>query len=97
MFAAIETLAELDASRKIAVLGLMAEVNDAKNAHAAVAMLCEQKGVELLALETSEYGTLALALDEIIHLLDDLDDSVVILVKGSRVAAVERIVQALAD
>ena len=97
MLAAVNTISALDASRKVAVLGMMAEVDDAVAAHAAVATACRQAGIEIFALETNLYGTDALSLDDIIDSLPELDESAVILVKGSRVAATERVVQLLTD
>jgi UDP-N-acetylmuramoyl-tripeptide--D-alanyl-D-alanine ligase len=97
MSAAVGTIAALDVARKIAVLGMMAEVDDAVSAHAAIALLCKQNGIELLALETDLYGTAALTLDEVVNALAGLDESAVILVKGSRVAATERVIQLLTD
>jgi UDP-N-acetylmuramoyl-tripeptide--D-alanyl-D-alanine ligase len=52
-------------------------------------------GIELLALETDLYGVEAMSLADIESKLGGLDVSDVVLVKGSRVAATERVVQAL--
>jgi UDP-N-acetylmuramyl pentapeptide synthase len=49
----------------------------------------------LLALETDLYGTNALSLTDIANTLIQLDSEAVVLVKGSRVAATERVVQEL--
>lgn len=97
MFAAIETVAAIEGARKIAVLGKMAEVGDIAAAHIAVANFCKQNDIELMALETDLYGTSSLSLAEVVSGLAGLDESAVILVKGSRIAAVERVVQDLTD
>ena len=93
--AALRTVAETPAKQRYAVLGVMAEVLESEKAHQEIAALCQQLGVELLALETDLYGTGALSLSDIASTLDGLDLNSVVLVKGSRVAATERVVQFL--
>jgi UDP-N-acetylmuramoyl-tripeptide--D-alanyl-D-alanine ligase len=73
----------------------MAEVLESEIAHQEIATLCRQLGIELLALETDLYGTSALSLSEIANILNGLDSNTVVLIKGSRVAATERVVQEL--
>ena len=97
MLAAVAAVATIDATRKVAVLGKMAEVDDTVAAHTAVAKACQEAGIAILALETDLYGSTPLSLDEVVHLLTELDASAVVLVKGSRVAATERVVHALTD
>jgi UDP-N-acetylmuramoyl-tripeptide--D-alanyl-D-alanine ligase len=97
MMAALETVGSIDASRRIAVLGLMAEVDDAAMAHSDIATACARMNIELLPLDTDMYGLPALSVDEVMEQLASFDESVVVLVKGSRVAATERIVQLLTD
>jgi UDP-N-acetylmuramoyl-tripeptide--D-alanyl-D-alanine ligase len=93
--AALRTVAETPAKKRYAVLGVMAEVLHSDRAHRDIAELSSQLGIELLALETDLYGTIALSLTEIASTLVGLDSNAVVLVKGSRVAATERVVQAL--
>ena len=93
--AALRTVAESPAKQRYAVLGVMAEVLESEKSHQEIAALCQQLGVELLALETELYGTDALSLSDIASTLDGLDSNTVVLVKGSRVAATERVVQLL--
>jgi UDP-N-acetylmuramoyl-tripeptide--D-alanyl-D-alanine ligase len=93
--AALRTVAESPAKQRYAVLGVMAEVLESEKSHQEIAALCQQLGVELLALETELYGTGALSLSDIASTLDGLDSNTVVLVKGSRVAATERVVQLL--
>jgi UDP-N-acetylmuramoyl-tripeptide--D-alanyl-D-alanine ligase len=93
--AALRTVAETSAKQKYAVLGVMAEVLHSDMAHQEIATLCRQLGIELLALETDLYGTNALSLSDIASALGGRDSNTVVLVKGSRVAATERVVQAL--
>jgi len=91
--AALRTVAETPAKQRYAVLGVMAEVLHSDLAHQEIAKLCEQLGIELLALETGLYGTSALSLSDIAKTLDGRDSNTVVLVKGSRVAGAERVVQ----
>jgi UDP-N-acetylmuramoyl-tripeptide--D-alanyl-D-alanine ligase len=93
--AALRTAAETPAQKRFAVLGVMAEVLHSDMAHQEIATLCQQLGIELLALETDLYGTSALSLSDIAKTLDGHDSNTVVLVKGSRVAATERAVQVL--
>jgi len=93
--AALRTVAETPAKQRYAVLGVMAEVLHSDLAHQEIAKLCEQLGIELLALETDLYGTNALSLSDIAKTLDGRDSNTVVLVKGSRVSAAERVVQVL--
>ena len=93
--AALRAVAETSAKQKYAVLGVMAEVLHSDMAHQEIATLCRQLGIELLALETDLYGTNALSLSDIASALGGRDSNTVVLVKGSRVAATERVVQVL--
>ena len=93
--AALRTVAEISAKQRFAVLGVMAEVLHSDVAHQEIATLCRQLGIELLAVETDLYGTAALSVVDIANILGELDSSSVVLVKGSRVAATERVVHAL--
>jgi UDP-N-acetylmuramoyl-tripeptide--D-alanyl-D-alanine ligase len=93
--AALRTAAESPAKKRYAVLGVMAEVLHSDVAHQEIATLCRQLGIELLALETDLYGTSALSLSDIANIFNGHDSNTVVLVKGSRVAATERVVQEL--
>ena len=93
--AALRTVAETSATKRFAVLGVMAEVLHSETAHREIASLCKQVGIELLALETNLYGTNPLSVDDIANALSHLGSDAVVLVKGSRVAATERVVHAL--
>ena len=93
--AALRTIAETPAARRCAVLGVMAEVTDSAAAHQEIAALCRQLGIELLSLETDLYGTSAMTVTQIVAALSELDSNNVVVVKGSRMAATERVVHAL--
>ncbi len=95
MAAAIETLAQIPADRKVAVLGVMAEIENAEMAYTDIARLARANNIDIIAVGTSGYGTNSLTVDEAIEQLNQCDRSVAILVKGSRVAALERVVDAV--
>ncbi|MEX1218723.1 MAG: UDP-N-acetylmuramoyl-tripeptide--D-alanyl-D-alanine ligase [Acidimicrobiales bacterium] len=100
MEAALRSVAVLPTSRHAAVLGPMAELGiESKGAHQHVASVAAELGVKLIAFGTDEYGDTATrtvsSIDEAVAALGNLgaDDSV--LVKGSRVAGLERLAAAL--
>ncbi len=95
--AALRALAALDRPRKIAVLGLMAELGDAAPAeHAAVAEVAADLGVSLIAFGTDLYGIEPVeTIAEAEAALGTLDERDAVLVKGSRVNALERLVDRL--
>jgi UDP-N-acetylmuramoyl-tripeptide--D-alanyl-D-alanine ligase len=93
MEAALRSLASLPARRRIAVVGVMAELGPSGPAeHRRIAELARELGIELIALGTTDYGVRSLddvddALVELVEL--SLRDGDAILVKGSRVAGLE--------
>ena len=98
MSAALRSLAELNVSRRVAILGAMAELGDVtESAHAEVAALAEELQVEVVAIGTSRYGVEPVAVSEVVAGLGRLDDSVGVLVKGSRVAGLEGVAAALLE
>jgi len=48
-------------------------------------------GIEVFAVEAPQYGVPCIGLDQIADRLSDLGDGDVVLVKGSRVAGMERV------
>jgi UDP-N-acetylmuramoyl-tripeptide--D-alanyl-D-alanine ligase len=99
MTAALESLAALPARRRIAVLGVMAELGDGSEAaHAAVGQLAERLGIRVISVAAPAYKAedvpdLAAALSA----LGDLGEGDAVLVKGSRVAALERLAAELLE
>lgn len=98
MAAALRALASLPGTRRIAVVGYMAELGETESQdHRVVAALADELGIELLAVGTDLYGRrsvpdAAAALAE----LGDLGAGVAVLVKASRVAGLERVAHGLA-
>jgi len=95
MAAAIETLAQISATRKVAVLGVMAEIENPESACVKIAQLAQAGNIEIIAVGTDSYGSPAVSIDQAIERIRQCDDSCVILVKGSRVAELERVVDAV--
>jgi len=97
MEAALRSVALLPVARHHAVLGPMAELGDhSLEAHRHVALVAEQLGVRLIAVGTDAYGIEPVPdLDAAIGVLGALDDDDAVLVKGSRVAGLERLAHRL--
>lgn len=104
MLAALGALSEAEATRRIAVLGTMAELGpDSAAAHQAIAEEAGRRGIDVVAVAERSYGP---ARDGLVHVdgvgdaatrLDDLGlgPGDVVLVKASRSARLERVVDAL--
>lgn len=95
--AALRSLAALDATRRIAVLGTMAELGDRHQAdHQAIADLCSSLEIELVAFGESAYGVEVLGdLNAVVAHLGPLHAGIAVLIKGSRVAGLERLAATL--
>ena len=92
MHAAITTLASMTVSgRRVAVLGVMAELADPVHDHAEIAALCRAHEIELVAVGTDLYG--APQRDDALSVLRSLTAADAVLVKGSRIAGLERLVE----
>lgn len=98
MEAALRALAELPASRRTAVLGPMAELGATGRAeHRAVAELARGLGIEVLGFATADYGAPVVftSCQEAARRLAHLGPGDAVLVKGSRVAGLERLAELL--
>ncbi|MEY3389137.1 MAG: UDP-N-acetylmuramoyl-tripeptide--D-alanyl-D-alanine ligase [Actinomycetota bacterium] len=93
--AALHTLAKMRAARRVAILGVMAELADTKAEHERIAALAGELGVEVFAVGTDLYGAPVIEIEAAVQMLDELGADAVALVKGSRVARLERVVSAL--
>lgn len=94
--AALDALSALPVRRKVAVLGLMAELDDPERRHRQVADDAARRGIEVIAVGTDLYGVAATdGIESAATHLGELDGDVAVLVKGSRVAGLERLVARL--
>lgn len=99
MSAALRSLAALDARRRFAVLGTMAELgHDSAAEHEAIALQAESLGIAVIAVDEPFYGSTATHvadIDAAVAALAGLGNGDAVLVKGSRVAALERVAEKL--
>ena len=93
MTAALDALAAMDVQRRVAVLGLMAEIEDPERSHRGIAQHAIELGLELVAVGTDLYGVEPV--DDVVALLGRLGPESAVLVKASRSAGLERVVTAL--
>jgi UDP-N-acetylmuramoyl-tripeptide--D-alanyl-D-alanine ligase len=98
MAAALRSLAQLRAGRRVAVLGPMAELGGTeRDEHLAIAALAGELGIEVVPVATDLYGPdPAPDLEAAVDRLGPLDDRTAVLVKGSRVAGLELLADRLA-
>ena len=89
MRAAIDALVDLPAKRRVAILAVMAEISDAAAEHRAIAEYAAIRDIELIAVGTDLYGTQPSA--DPLAALGSLTGDDAVLVKGSRVAGLERL------
>ena len=95
MRAAIDALVELPARRRVALLGLMAELAKPAEQHALIAAYAAERDVELIAVGTDLYRRARA--DDPLAALGSLSGDDAVLVKGSRAAGVERLVVAIVE
>lgn len=100
MRAAIDAVVALPADRRIAVLGVMAEISDAEREHRDVAAYAAERGVVVMPVGTHLYGVTPVAdADSVAEALSEQFGSLAagdaVLVKGSRVAGLDRVATVL--
>lgn len=93
--AALDVMAATRAERRVAVLGVMAELDDPAASHSAIARRAADLGIEIVAVETDLYGVVSRTLEDAVAIVESLGEGTAILVKGSRVAGLERLVAAV--
>jgi len=95
--AALHSLAAVPARRRVAVLGVMAELGERHDAeHAAIAALAAELGIELLPVQEAAYGPPPLPdAAAALAALGPLGPDDAVLAKGSRVAGLESLAAAL--
>jgi UDP-N-acetylmuramoyl-tripeptide--D-alanyl-D-alanine ligase len=97
MAAALRSLASLDAVRRTAVLGVMAELGDrGPEEHRRIAGLADELGIRIIAVDTDLYGVEpVIGVAGALAAVGELDADDVVLVKASRVVGLERVAAAL--
>ena len=95
MTAALHALSATKSSRRIAVLGVMAELAEPKQDHLQISHLAQQLGIEVVALGTDMYEVQSRTIEEVAAMLSAVENTAAILVKGSRVAQLEKLVSLL--
>ncbi|HEY4277033.1 MAG TPA: UDP-N-acetylmuramoyl-tripeptide--D-alanyl-D-alanine ligase [Conexibacter sp.] len=95
--AGLRSLAALPGERKLAVLGLMAELGDrSESEHRRIALLAEELGIDLVGYETDLYGDAHVTgVEDAVAVLRTMGPRDAALVKGSRVTRLEDVVRAL--
>jgi UDP-N-acetylmuramoyl-tripeptide--D-alanyl-D-alanine ligase len=92
--AALDALAAMPARRRVAVLGLMAEIDDPPAGHRLVAAHAARLGIEVVAVAVDLYGVTPV--ENPIRALGPLGPGDVVLVKGSLVAGLQPVAERLA-
>ena len=93
MRAALRALAEIEAERRVAVLGVMAELDHPEPAHRQIADEARALGIELIVTGTDLYGIDPV--DDPVLVLGPIGEGDAVLVKASRVAALDRLAERL--
>lgn len=99
MAAGLRSLAAVDRRRRVAVLGVMAELGDRTAAeHAAIGALAQELGIEVIPVATADYGPAPVAdADAAVAALGPVDGDTAVLVKASRAVGLEAVAAALAE
>ena len=99
MAAGLRSLAAVDRRRRVAVLGVMAELGDrAATEHAEIGDLARELGIEVIPVATADYGTEPVAdAAAAVSALGQLEGDTAVLVKASRAAGLEAVAAALSE
>ncbi len=97
--AALRSLAALPADDRIAVLGVMAELGSSAEAeHSRIALLAAELGIRVVAVDAPGYGGHQVAdIAGALAAIGEPAAGTAVLVKGSRVAGLERLVERLSS
>jgi len=97
MAAGLRSLAAVDRPRRVAVLGVMAELGDRAAAeHAAIGVLARELSIEVISVATADYGLPPVDdASAAVAALGRLEGDTAVLVKASRAAGLEAVAAAL--
>lgn len=95
MRAALDAVAAMDAQRRIAILGPMAELDDAAAGHQQVAADARDRGIELIAVQTDLYGIEPVT--DAVAAVGEVGEGDVVLVKASNSAHLWTIAERLLE
>ena len=95
MEAALRTLASLSVTNRVAILGAMAEISDTESEHARIGELASSMGITVISLDDAPYPQQGVDVLTAVAAVRALGGDTAILVKGSRAARTERVVEAL--
>jgi UDP-N-acetylmuramyl pentapeptide synthase len=74
----------------------MAELAEPEQDHLQISRLAKQLGIEIVAVESEMYEVQSRTRDEVVAMLSAVENTAAILIKGSRVAQLEKLVALLA-
>ena len=97
MAAALHSLQSMNAKRRVAFVGLMAELANPDHEHREIAALAQRLGIELVAVDTDAYGVPSIGIAQAAEIGRGLGEGDAVLVKGSRIAQLERLVEQLTN
>jgi len=89
MRAALDALAAVPATRRVAVLGMMAEVAESTTEHERIAAYARERNIELVTVDTDRYGVEPVA--DAAAVVDSVAGGGAVLVKASRSAGLDRL------
>lgn len=95
MAAALEALSAMEVNRRVAVIGVMAELDQPESQHREIAQLARDLGIELWPVGTDLYGLPPIA--DPVMAIGTLGEADAVLLKASRVAGLERIAREVAE
>jgi UDP-N-acetylmuramoyl-tripeptide--D-alanyl-D-alanine ligase len=95
MAAALHSLQAIDAKRRVAFVGIMAELANPEHEHREIAALAQRLGIELVPVNTDAYGVPSIGIAQAAEVGRGLSEGDAALVKGSRIAQLERLVEQL--